>query len=128
MEGPTAEAVRLATYGSLAPGEPNHHHVANLSGRWIEGTVRGVLHHEGWGAALGFPGIVLDPAGPEVAVHVFESPDLPLHWNRLDDFEGSGYRRLTTSVATAEGNLAAEIYVLVIDSTGSEVAPPPAST
>ena len=26
---------RLAVYGSLAPGRPNHHHVAALGGRWF---------------------------------------------------------------------------------------------
>ena len=83
---------RLAVYGSLAPGRPNHHRLRGLSGRWIDGTVRGHLHQEGWGAELGYPGIVLDLDGPTVGVQLFESPDLPDHWTRLDEFEGSGYR------------------------------------
>jgi hypothetical protein len=32
---------RLAVYGSLAPGRPNHHQLSDLSGRWIKGTVQG---------------------------------------------------------------------------------------
>ena len=54
-----------------------------------------------WGADLyGYPGIDLDPDGPTVAVQLFESPDLPEHWTRLDEFEGSGYRRTVTTVNT----------------------------
>jgi hypothetical protein len=53
---PGGSACRLAVYGSLAPGRPNRHRLSGLSGRWIEGTVRGRLLHEGWGAELGYPG------------------------------------------------------------------------
>jgi gamma-glutamylcyclotransferase (GGCT)/AIG2-like uncharacterized protein YtfP len=99
-------------YGSLAPDGPNHHQLSDLRGRWIRGTVRGQLHHQGWGAALGYPGLVLDPARPQVRVEIFESPDLPDHWARLDEFEGSGYRRTVTVAKTASGDLLASIYVL----------------
>ena len=30
---------------------------SGLSGRWIEGTVRGELLQEGWGAELGYAGV-----------------------------------------------------------------------
>ena len=84
---------RLAVYGTLAPGRPNHHHLAALSGRWIEGHVTGQLHEAGWGAALGFPGLVLAADGRMIPVHLLESDDLPAHWNRLDEFEGAGHFR-----------------------------------
>ena len=106
---------RLAVYGSLAPGRPNHHQLRDLAGRWIEGTVRGQLRHEGWGAELGYPGLVLDPDGPTIGVQVFDSLDLAEHWARLDEFEGSGYRRMVTTVSTAEGDLRASIYVLALE-------------
>jgi gamma-glutamylcyclotransferase (GGCT)/AIG2-like uncharacterized protein YtfP len=108
---PTADD-RLATYGSLAPGRANHHHVAGLRGRWSAGVVRGRLVADGWGAALGYPALVLDPDGPEVDVQVLESADLPAHWARLDDFEGPGYQRVVTTVRTATGEMVASIYVL----------------
>jgi gamma-glutamylcyclotransferase (GGCT)/AIG2-like uncharacterized protein YtfP len=104
---------RLAVYGTLAPGCANQHQLSALPGRWIEGTVRGRLFPEGWGAAMGYPGIVLEPDGPTVDVQVFESSDLPDHWARLDEFEGSGYRRAITTVSTGGGDLMASIYVLV---------------
>jgi gamma-glutamylcyclotransferase (GGCT)/AIG2-like uncharacterized protein YtfP len=106
-----ATDTRLATYGTLAPGRVNHHQLAGLKGQWQHGTVRGRLD-AGWAAAHGYPGLVLDPLGPAVEVHLFESADLPDHWARLDAFEGSGYRRVVTQVRTADDELAAWIYVL----------------
>jgi gamma-glutamylcyclotransferase (GGCT)/AIG2-like uncharacterized protein YtfP len=107
-----AADTRLATYGTLAPGRANHHQLAGLKGRWQQGTVRGRLAEAGWGAALGYPGLVLDPLGPAVEVHLFQSAELPDHWPRLDEFEGTGYRRVVTKVRTADGELEAWIYEL----------------
>jgi gamma-glutamylcyclotransferase (GGCT)/AIG2-like uncharacterized protein YtfP len=103
---------RLASYGSLAPGQVNHHQLAELNGHWLRGTVRGQRVDEGWGAGIGYPGLILDASGPAVEVYVFESPDLPLHWPRLDEFEGPGYRRVATQVSTPDGGLSAYIYVI----------------
>lgn len=105
-------AERLAVYGTLAPGRPNHHQLAGLEGRWRSGTVRGRRFESGWGAALGYPGLVLDEHGEVVEVQLFESPDLPAHWQRLDEFEGAGYQRVTVAVALAGETLPASIYVL----------------
>ncbi|MDJ0611737.1 MAG: gamma-glutamylcyclotransferase [Kiloniellales bacterium] len=103
---------RLATYGTLAPGRVNNHHLADLGGFWRQGTVTGRLVEAGWGAKLGFPGLILDPLGHAIEVHLFESPDLPAHWPRLDAFEGEGYRRVVTLVCTLDGDLDASIYVI----------------
>lgn len=111
-------AIRLATYGTLAPGRPNHHQLAALTGRWLRGMIRGRLVEAGWGAAMGFPGLVLDATGPTIEVHVFESLDLPMHWGRLDTFEGPGYRRVETQVRTEEGDLEAFIYAVAEKTPG----------
>ena len=103
---------RLATYGTLAPGRVNHHQLAGLKGQWQQGTVRGRLADAGWAAALGHPGLVLDPLGPVVEVYLFESAELPNHWPRLDEFEGTGYRRVVPQVRTADGELNAWIFVI----------------
>ena len=103
---------RLATYGTLAPGRVNNGQLADISGFWRQGTVRGRLVEAGWGAELGYPGLILDPAGQVIEVHLFESPDLPYHWPRLDKFEGVGYRRVVTQVSTLDGDLGASIYVI----------------
>lgn len=110
--------IRLATYGTLAPGRPNHHQLAGLTGRWLQGTIRGRLIEAGWGAALGFPGLVLDEAGATIEVHLLESRDLPRHWDRLDAFEGPGYRRIATRVHTPEGKLDAFIYAVAEETPG----------
>lgn len=102
---------RLVAYGTLAPGRPNHHQLDGLNGRWLGGRVRGALVQQGWGAALGYPALILDPEGRAVEVQIFESPDLPSHWPRLDDFEGPGYQRVAVPVETADGCLEASVYV-----------------
>lgn len=112
---------RLVTYGTLAPGRPNHHQLGGLNGHWLHGQVHGALVQHGWGAALGYPALILDPDSPAVEVQIFESPDLPSHWPRLDDFEGPGYQRVIVAVETVDGNLEASIYVHKPDS-------PPAAT
>jgi gamma-glutamylcyclotransferase (GGCT)/AIG2-like uncharacterized protein YtfP len=104
--------IRLATYGTLAPGRPNHGQLSDLPGRWLAGRVRGSLVDAGWGAKFGYPALILDADGSLIDVDVFESPALPRHWHRLDAFEGPGYRRVAVDVATAEGVLPASIYVL----------------
>jgi gamma-glutamylcyclotransferase (GGCT)/AIG2-like uncharacterized protein YtfP len=109
---PATAEHRLATYGTLAPGRPNHHQLDGLTGRWFEGRVNGTLVDAGWGADLGYPALVLDPDGPHVDVVVFESADLPAHWSRLDQFEGPGYERVTTTVRTRAGDREASIYIL----------------
>jgi gamma-glutamylcyclotransferase (GGCT)/AIG2-like uncharacterized protein YtfP len=103
---------RLASYGSLAPGRVNHHQLAALKGRWRRGTVHGKLIDAGWGAGLGFPGLILDLSGPSAEIYLFESSDLQDHWSRLDEFEGPGYRRVVTQVRTDDGDVSAYIYVL----------------
>jgi len=107
----TAE-IRLATYGTLAPGRVNHGQLAALTGRWSMGTVQGTLVEAGWGADLGYPGLILEPNGDTVEVYIFESPELPGHWARLDAFEGAGYRRVVAQAVTPEGELDVSIYVL----------------
>ena len=100
----------LATYGSLSPGQCNHHELAGLSGEWRTGMVTGRLIEKGWGADLGYPAIILTEDGDPVPVNLFVSTDLPDHWARLDDFEGDGYRRVVVTVRTGAGSVEAWIY------------------
>jgi gamma-glutamylcyclotransferase (GGCT)/AIG2-like uncharacterized protein YtfP len=103
---------RLATYGTLGPGRSNYHQLSSLTGEWLRGSVRGDLYEDGWGAAQGFPGLVLNPAGKPVVVDLFLSNDLPDHWDRLDAFEGEEYHRVVAEVSTPDGVVEACIYVL----------------
>ena len=105
---------RLAVYGSLAPGRPNHGQLAGIPGRWFAGIVQGHLHAAGWGSALGFPGLVLGENGEDVEVQIFESQSLRAEWPRLDAFEGPEYRRVNVDARIAEGSLPVHIYVLSV--------------
>ena len=88
----------LAVYGTLAPGQPNHHVVAPLGGEWTEGLIEGDLFPVGWGATLGYPAFLPRAGGPSVAVKVLTSPMLATAWPALDHFEGSEYRRILVPV------------------------------
>ena len=104
---------RLATYGTLAPGRGNHHHVSDLAGRWFAGSVNGILYEEGWGSDQGCPGMVPSEHGELIAVHILEAADLPAHWDRLDAFEGDEYRRVVVPVKLDYGEMMnCSIYAL----------------
>jgi gamma-glutamylcyclotransferase (GGCT)/AIG2-like uncharacterized protein YtfP len=104
---------RLFVYGTLAPGQPNEHVLREIGGTWEAGTVTGTLHQEGWGAAMGYPGIDLDPNGDEIQGFLFSSENLSNHWTKLDEFEGDAYERVLTVVKLTEGRtVEAYIYQL----------------
>ncbi len=92
-------ASRLAVYGSLAPGQANHHILSEISGQWQAGLfVRGHLVQQGWGVELGFPALRWVAHGSPVDIWLFVSANLPQHWARLDEFEGADYQRILVPV------------------------------
>lgn len=104
---------RLFVYGTLAPGRPNAHMLADVPGTWEPASVIGRLIPEGWGAAAGYPGIVLRKQGDEVEGLLFSSEKLEEHWSRLDEFEGEGYERVLTTVKLSDGtSVEAFVYAL----------------
>ncbi|MEM1411445.1 MAG: gamma-glutamylcyclotransferase family protein [Pseudomonadota bacterium] len=94
---------RLFVYGSLQPGGSNHDVLDGIDGTWEPATVRGRLLEAGWGSGLGYPGLVLDGAGPAVPGAVLTSASLADHWARLDAFEGEDYERSDATVTLASG-------------------------
>lgn len=104
---------RLFVYGTLAPGRPNAHLLDDIPGTWSPATVRGTLYEEGWGAAVGYPGIVLDEIGAEVRGFIFSSGELAAHWRRLDEFEGEGYERVLAQ-ATLENGTVVQAYIYAL--------------
>jgi gamma-glutamylcyclotransferase (GGCT)/AIG2-like uncharacterized protein YtfP len=108
---------RLFVYGTLAPGRPNEHVLAEIPGTWEPATVRGRLIQEGWGAAAGYPGIVLDERGDEVAGLLFSAVSLDQHWARVDEFEGEGYERVPTRATLADGTVV-DAYVYQLSGAG----------
>lgn len=104
---------RLFVYGSLAPGRPNAHVLAGIPGTWQPACVNGTLREEGWGAAMGFPGLVLDANAEAIHGQVFSSQLLSRHWSRVDAFEGEGYQRVTTKAKLDDGReVDAWVYIL----------------
>ena len=92
----------LAVYGTLAPGQPNHHVLAPLGGEWTDGLIEGDLIPLGWGAALGYPGFRPRAGGDAVEVRVLSAPSLATAWPDLDRFEGPGYRRILVPIFGTE--------------------------
>ena len=102
---------QLFVYGTLAPGQPNE--LTALGGTWEPAIVKGHLQERGWGAAIGYPGLVLDEAGDEIQGFLFSSAKLADHWEELDRFEGEDYQRVLVTVHRNEASSAqAYIYVL----------------
>lgn len=102
---------RLAVYGTLAPGASNADVLRGLDGAWTTGWLRGRRWDDGW---HGYPGLVLDPAGDRVPVHVLQAAGLAGRWERIDAFEGPGYDRVVADVELIRGAVVtAHVYVLV---------------
>ena len=82
---------RVFIYGSLQPGGPNEHILAAIGGEWEPAAIKGRLIEAGWGASMGYPGLVIDESGNDVHGHVFTSSNLSAKWAYLDEFEGEEY-------------------------------------
>ena len=71
------------------------------------------MRNEGWGADLGYPGIVLDDSANQVQGFIFNSEYLDSNWKLLDDFEGEEYERVSVQVTLNSGErVDSFIYVL----------------
>jgi gamma-glutamylcyclotransferase (GGCT)/AIG2-like uncharacterized protein YtfP len=95
---------RLFVYGSLAPGESHYFILSPLVGRWQKASVRGRLYPDGNSGTRSWPGLKLDPQAEVVPGYLFTSRQLARHWQQLDDFEGSFYRRVRARVKLEDGN------------------------
>lgn len=109
---------QLFIYGTLAPGQPNAHILADVKGIWIPATIRGHLYENGWGAALGYPAVIPDEQGDLVNGFLFRSEELVQHWQRLDDFEGNGYRRIIVNAEDEQGQKSLA-YVYALNNTNN---------
>ena len=104
---------KLFIYGSLQPGAPNEHVLAAMRGEWEPAIIRGNLIDAGWGAGMGYPGLVIDENGSDVHGHIFSSSDLNANWTYLDGLEGEEYVRIVASVTAMSGEqVQAHVYVL----------------
>jgi gamma-glutamylcyclotransferase (GGCT)/AIG2-like uncharacterized protein YtfP len=95
--GPDA---RLAAYGTLRPGEVNHHLLKDVRGVWTSGHVEGRL-----AVRDGFPACWWRPGEGRVPVEVLAAAALPGLWAGLDAFEGQDYPRILVPVVEPGGSL-----------------------
>lgn len=104
---------RLFIYGSLQPGGPNEHLLADLADEWEPAIVTGRLVDAGWGASMGYPGLVIDENGGEISGHILRSGRLSEVWAELDEFEGQEYERVQATATLADGRTeTVQVYVL----------------
>jgi len=94
-------------YGTLAPDAPNHSVVEHIKGNWQPGIVRGSLENKGWGADMGYYGFMHTSIEEqkEIKVFVLFSDELVANWQMLDDFEGTGYKRILAKYELANGQI-----------------------
>lgn len=98
-------STRLVVYGSLAPGEPNHHIIEHLGGEWMPCEIRGVF-----GAWAGYRTFTWVPDGTSMPALLLTSELLPAAWPSLDDFEGDAYRRILLPVEVEGRGIVANVY------------------
>ena len=104
---------RLATYGTLAPGEPNHVILAEMDQRWFEGTIDGIAQEEDGYRVVYWR---WDGTRQRVSVRLLVSRDLYREWERLDQYAGSSYQRILVPVDLASGMMiVANLYEGVDD-------------
>lgn len=109
---------RLFVYGSLQPGGPNEDVLGAVDGDWESAKIRGRLVDSGWGARIGYPGLLLDENAGSVVGHVLTSPTLSEHWQSLDAFEGKEYRRVQAPVTLAASGKEVRAYVYALRAEG----------
>jgi len=116
MEALFSASRHLIVYGSMAPGGLIHGLVCDLAGEWKRGWITGELLERGWGAAMGYPALRWCPEGRQIDAFLFISPELPTHWQRLDEFEGLEYRRILAPFWTEDGQVwVGNVYAMECD-------------
>jgi gamma-glutamylcyclotransferase (GGCT)/AIG2-like uncharacterized protein YtfP len=108
---------RLFVYGTLAPSKANHSVLADIPGSWEAASLKGKLLDEGWGSEFGCPGIVPTDEGEEVRGFLFSSDHLTEQWPKLDEYEGTGYKRVLVMVKSESGEKM-EAYVYALNHAG----------
>lgn len=108
---------RLVVYGSLAPGQANHHIVEALDGQWTPCTIRGSIEMRD-----GYRVFRWDEKGAPIDAQMLSSAQLPEAWAAIDEFEGAGYRRCVIPVEIGRKRILANVYTDARNlRTGSEI-------
>jgi len=110
MELPTT----LVVYGSLAPGEANHHVISHIKGIWLKAFIKGKIIDNGWSTRTGYPEFqrTFDSGSNTIEVLAFMSEELDNYWEDIDAFEGTELYNRTRISCKLEGGqiISAFIY------------------
>lgn len=83
----------LIIYGSLAPGEKNHHIISHIPGEWHRATIKGKIKDNGWSdnrsAYPEFNRVKDESEAETIHVQAFISKELHQYWTDIDEFEGT---------------------------------------
>ncbi|MGD9683858.1 MAG: gamma-glutamylcyclotransferase [Candidatus Obscuribacterales bacterium] len=90
---------RLAAYGTLRPGESNHHIVSHIEGEWFPGEATGRVRE-----VAGYPSFCFQEGGQKIGVDVLISRNLPRYYPDIDYFEGELYVRILVPVRLEKGS------------------------
>lgn len=91
---------KLIAYGTLRPNEPNHEVLAPIRNQtWEDCEITGSLTDTD-----GLKEFKWHVSTERHVAKLLSSPELPSHWQMLDDFEGDGYVR-TFATALVNGTL-----------------------
>lgn len=101
------DTTTLIIYGSLAPGETNHHIISHINGIWLKAFIKGKIIDNGWSTRTGYPEFQrIDDSSERVEVLAFISEDLEKYWDYIDEFEGTEqYKRVTISCELENGKV-----------------------
>lgn len=97
---------KLVVYGTLAPGNVSHSMLSDIQGGWKDCEVNGRVDE-----INGLPFFDWQPSGPSIKAQLFISAVLPRSWDRLDQFEGSKYKRILIPIRKSHRICIANIYV-----------------
>lgn len=101
------ENTTLIIYGSLAPGEANHHIISHINGIWFKAFIKGKIIDNGWSTRTGYPEFQrAEDESQTIEVLAFISDELEDHWDHIDEFEGTEkYARTTISCELEDGQV-----------------------
>ena len=94
----------IFVYGTLQPGKQHEEIFKKIKGSWKKGFIFGKLINISKGSNYGYPVIKIKKKGDKIFGMVFKSKNLDKIINKVDVFEGQGYRRIITSVNLINGS------------------------